>query len=117
LPDTIAIGIGLDDPDVTPIEKCRYDACVTVAEGTTGEGEVGVYDVPEGKYAIYRITGEYVNIGMDIGPAWRAMYGDWLPDSGYQPDDRPCLELYVETKEEYEAGKYVVDLCVPVKAL
>lgn len=115
--ETLVIGIGLDHPNVTPIEKCRYDACVTVPEGTTSEGEIGVYDIPEGKYAIYRITGDYKNIGEDVGPAWNAMYGGWLPDSGYQPDDRPCFEIYLETKEEFEAGRYVIDLCVPIKPL
>lgn len=116
-PDTLVIGIGLDDPEVTPADKCRYDACVTVPDGTAGEGEVGVYDIPTGKYAISRITGEYVNISKNIGPAWRELYGNWLPDSGYQPDDRPCLELYVESEEECKAGKYVIDLCVPIKPL
>ena len=27
-PDSIKLGIGHDDPDVTAVEKCRYDACV-----------------------------------------------------------------------------------------
>ncbi|MCP4231073.1 MAG: AraC family transcriptional regulator [bacterium] len=116
-PDTEIIGISLDDPDVTPADKCRYDACVTVPEAIKGEGDVGVYDIPAGKYAISKITGQYANIGKDIGPAWRSFYADWLPDSGYQPDDRPCFEMYVETKEECEAGIYVVDICIPIKPL
>ena len=42
-PESLVIGVGLDNPEVTPPDKCRYDACVTVPEGTKGEGEVGVF--------------------------------------------------------------------------
>ena len=116
-PDTLILGVGLDNPEVTPKEKCRYDACVTVPSNTQGEGEVGVYDIPPGKYAIYRVEGEYAKINEQIGKFWDQLMGQWFPDSGYQPDDRPCFEIYRETEEEYKAGKFVADLCEPVKPL
>jgi DNA gyrase inhibitor GyrI len=31
--------------------------------------------------------------------------------SGYQPDDKPCFEMY---PEEPKDGKFIVDICVPV---
>jgi len=116
-PETLYIGVALDNPYVTPADKCRYDACITVPPGTKGEGEVGIYEIPKGKYAVYRTEGEEAKINEQIGKAWDDLIGGWFPDSGYQSDDRPCFEIYRETEEEKKAGKFVVDLCEPVKPL
>ncbi len=110
---TQVIGIGWDDPDQTPLEECRYDACVTVPTGTSDDGEIGIIDIPGGTYAVYTFTGKYDTIGEDIGKAWGDVMG-WMATSGYDFDIRPPLEIYKETKEQVEAGEYVVDLCVAV---
>jgi len=116
-PQSLVLGISLDNPEVTPLDKCRYDACVTVPAGTRGEGEIGVYDIPQGKYAVYRVEGKYATIYQEMVKHWQRLMSEWFPDSGYQPDDRPCFEIYRETEEEMKAGKYVVDICEPVKPL
>jgi AraC family transcriptional regulator len=44
--------------------------------------------------------------------------GGWLPESGYQPDDRPCFELYLNSNHsDCAAEQSDVDLCVPVRPL
>ena len=111
---TLVIGIGWDNPEETPVEECRYDACVTVPTGTSDDDEIGITDIPGGTYAIYSFTGKYDTIGEDIGKAWGEIVG-WVAANGYEFDMRPPLEIYKETEEQYEAGEYVVDLCVPVK--
>lgn len=116
-PESLVLGISLDNPEVTPSDKCRYDACVTVPAGTKGAGEIGVYDIPKGKYAVYRVEGKYATINQEMMKHWHRLMSEWFPDSGYQPDDRPCFEIYRETEEEMKAGKYVVDICEPVKPL
>lgn len=113
-PDAIKLGIGHDDPDVTPPEKCRYDACVVVPESFTGDNWVNVTEVPGGKYAI----AEFVGSPDTIRDAWDSLYRTWLPGSGYQPDDRPCLEIYRGTPEaQGRPGAFRCELCVPVKPL
>jgi AraC family transcriptional regulator len=116
-PESLILGVILDDPEVTPAVKCRYDAAVTVPPGTEGEGEVGTYDIPAGKYAIFRVEGEYAGINEQMERAWYEFMGGWFPDSGYQPDDRPCFEIYRESEEDLKAGKFIVDLCESVKPL
>ncbi|MCP4231074.1 MAG: GyrI-like domain-containing protein [bacterium] len=110
---TQVIGIGWDDPEATPLEECRYDACVTVPAGTSEDGDIGITDIPGGTYAVYTFTGKYDTIGEDIGKAWGDVMG-WMATSGYEFDMRPPLEIYKETKEQFEAGEYIVDLCIPV---
>jgi len=66
--------------------------------------------IASGKYAISRFK-----VSADeFTEAWSWVYGTWLPQSGYQPDDRPCFEIY---PEEPAGGKFTVDICVPVKPL
>jgi hypothetical protein len=47
--------------------------------------------------------------------AWDLVFGVWLPESGYQPDDGPCYELYLNDPKEHPENKHIVDICMPVK--
>jgi AraC family transcriptional regulator len=113
-PDMRTLGMSLDTPDVTPKDKCRYYACVAVDERAEPEGEVGIMTVRAGKYATARFSG-----GPDsFRKAYAYMYGEWLPRSGYQPDDAPSLESYIgEPAGGPARRRFVFDLLVPVKPL
>ena len=113
-PDMRVLGMSLDNPDITPKDKCRYYACVAVNEMARPEGEVGIMTIRGGKYAVGRFAG-----GDDIFKrAYDYMYGEWLPKSGWQPDDAPAFESYVgEPEGTPEKRRFVFDLYVPVKPL
>jgi len=113
-PDSIKLGIGHDDPEVTAPEKCRYDACVVVPGGFQADRWVNVADVPGGKYA----ETEFVGTAHAIREAWETLYRSWLPGSGYQPDDRPCLEIYRGNPSvDSRRGTFRCELCMPVRPL
>ena len=99
-----------DNPEITEEEKLRVSVCLTVPQDTAVDGEIGKMTIPQGKYAMARfeLTPE------EYGQAWDWVYSQWLPQSGYEPDDRLCFELYPEEEKE---GKIVVDICIPVKML
>ena len=107
------LGICWDSPEVTPPEKVRYDACVTVPEGTETSGDIGTQTVSGGKCAVYHaeVTTE------EFGDAWNKIICEWLPQSGFQPDDRPCYEMYLNHADDHPEKKWIVDICVPVKPL
>lgn len=102
-----------DDPTVCEEEKLRVDACLTVPPGTPVEGEIGTTTLPGGKFAVARF--ELDNDEYSL--AWEAMSGGWLPESGYQFDDRPSFEIYRNNPEEHPQKKCVVDICIPVKPM
>jgi len=107
-------GIGLDDPSVTPPEKCRYDACVEVPREFTAGGRVNTAELPGGLYAVTTFQGQPET----IAATWVAMFRDWLPKSGYQCDARPCFEYYGRNwSKNAETGEFSCDVCVPVRAL
>jgi AraC family transcriptional regulator len=116
-PHTLVIGIPYDNPDITPNDRCRYDACVTVpAEIANAEGEIGIQDIAGGKYAVCRIevsTSETHTIGETVD----RLYGEWLPGSGYQVDDGPPLEIYHDSTDKPPGTWISMDYCVPIKPL
>lgn len=89
-PGRLLLGVSQDSADITPLEKCRYDACVEVDAGFHAQGEIGVQALAGGR---------------------------WLPGSGCQPDDRPCLERYGGEGADPDTGCLSCLLCVPLKPL
>jgi len=112
-PETKIMTIYHDNPDITDENRLRTDACITVPQDAQVEGEIGKTEIPAGKYAVahFEITPDQYQ------DAWNAVYGGWLPNSGYQPEDGPCYELYLNDPKQHPEGKHVVDICVPVKPL
>ena len=69
--------------------------------------------VPGGKFAV----GHFELATDQYGDAWNALMGGWLPQSGYQPDDRLCYEWYRNDPKQHPEGKCIVDICMPVRPL
>jgi AraC family transcriptional regulator len=105
------IGVSLDDPDITPVEKCRYYAGITVSEDIKPEGEVLVMDVPGGKYLVARYEGS----GDGIAAAYKNIYMELLPENGFLPGDSDCYEIYLN--DPLPEKKFIMDICVPVKPM
>lgn len=114
-PQTLVIGIPYDNPDITPSDRCRYDACVTIpAEVSAGSGEVGVQDIPGGKYAVCHLEIS-TQEAHKIAEAVDSLYGEWLPSSGYRAADQPALEIYYETPDRPQGSWISMDFCVPIR--
>ena len=118
-PETRFLSIYHDNPELTEEDKLRTSVCISVPPDTEVSGEVGKMDIPGGKYAMARFElGE-----KDYQEAWDWVYGTWLPESGYVPDDRPPFELYPQEGSTEGTGectgekKHTVDICIPVKPM
>ncbi len=107
-------GISHDSPDITAPAKCRYDACVQVDDSFKPSGEVNVQTIPGGLYACTPFKGR----GDEIHMAWERLCREWLPDSGYQGDDRPAMEAYgAQMDFDPATGVFACELCLPVRAM
>ena len=107
-------GIAQDSPDLTAPDKCRYDACIEVDGQFQPRGEIGVQTIPSGRYVCAAFTGT----SAEIHAAWSRFWGEWLPDSGYQGDDRPCFEWYDDDfAMDPTSGAFTCRLCIPVRPL
>jgi AraC family transcriptional regulator len=111
--ETQCLALYHDDPETTDEGKLRLSICISVPAGTEVGGEIGQMEIAGGQYAIAR----FELLPDQYAQAWRTVYGAWLPQSGFQPDDRPSFERFHGGPEDHPEGKHVVDICVPVKPL
>jgi AraC family transcriptional regulator len=113
-PATITLGVAHDDPSITAPDKTRYDACVVVPPDFRPDRLVQLADIPGGRYAVARFAGS----AHQIVEAWDRVFAGWLPGSGYEPDDRPCYELYRgDPCLPGATDRFRCDLCLPVRPL
>lgn len=84
------LGYMWEDPEIVPLDKCRYDVGVEVPAGTAVSGEVGIQAFPAMRVA-------QVDVDGPIEAEQRALdwlYGTWLPASTWSPDHQPCFEAW-----------------------
>ncbi len=104
------LGICHDDPDVTPPEKVRYDACIQVDGSFEPEGDIGVQEVAGGEYAVATHEGPHENIGTTYG----ALLGQWLPTHNREPGKSPCFEIYLNNPQDTKPEDLLTDVYVPL---
>lgn len=107
------IGISLDDPSLVDEFACRYDACVTLPPDFEREGHTDVFFKTlegglYGRYAFYDTVDK-------LALAYASLYGNWLPGSGYEADDRCGLEFCMNDPARDPEGKAKVELYIPVR--
>lgn len=112
-PETRIIGIPMDNPYITSPEKCRYYAAASISDMVDPAGEVGVMDIAGGIYAVARFSGKY---GM-IKDFDERLYGEWLPDSGYEPVDAFTFMVYLKKPEQGGELLHEFDQYIPVKPM
>ncbi|HEY9061462.1 MAG TPA: GyrI-like domain-containing protein [Pseudobacteroides sp.] len=112
-PETKMITVYHDNPEITEENNLRISACMTAPEDTQVDGEIGKMKISGGKYAI----GHFEIKGDQYQDAWNTICGEWFPESGYQPDEGPCFELYLNDHNQHPEKMHIVDIYVPVKPL
>ena len=113
-PETKVISIYHDNPEITDEDKLRTSVCLSVPVDTEVGGEVGKTKVAGTNYAIVSFE---LGGSQDYQKAWNYVFSEWLPTSGYQPDNYPSFELYLNNPEEHPEKIHIVDIYVPVKPI
>lgn len=119
---SITLSICHDDPDITPPEKCRMDVCVTLPEGM-GEKDATVVQLVEGT-GVYITTvggtGEYASVLVKgpyslLHPAYRSLFGEWLPASGREVADAPGFEVYHNSPDKVAPEDLLTEILIPLQ--
>ena len=101
-----------DSPGITSDEQLRLSVGLPIPSSVETAGEVGRLCLAGGTYAVATV---------ELGPAefaaaWTWVLGRWLPESGYEPDDRPAFERYTApTEAAMHSERQLIDICVPVR--
>ncbi|MGF7048170.1 AraC family transcriptional regulator [Paenibacillus sp. DS2015] len=109
------IGISIDDPGVVEEYACRYDACVTLPEGFNHQqakhAEISYKRLSGGLYALFPFYDTIDKLAI----TYQSLFGQWLPNSEYDADDRYCLEFCMNNPLDDPEGKCKIDLYIPIK--
>ena len=105
------LGLSYDDPATNAADRLRYDACLTVeAPVAVGDG-MRIEQVLGGRHAVYLHRRCYAG----MYDSFQRLVRLWLPDSGEEPDDRPCVEHYLNDIADTPEPALLTRLCIPLK--
>jgi AraC family transcriptional regulator len=108
---TECIGISLDNPNVTDIEKCRYEACIICKKDIKAEGDIGMKVIEGGTYAIFKHKGTYET----LINAYNYIFGEWLPNSQHELRELPSYEIYHNSPDDTKPEKLKTDIYIPLE--
>ena len=108
----VDLGAAFGDPDQGA--SFSYYAAVLLPEPSAValDPEIQPLELPAGLYARYCLQGPYSR----IDSALMAIFSRWLPASGYEPDDRPTLEHYLNSPRTAKPAALRTDLLIPIRA-
>lgn len=105
------IGLFFDDPDLGPESQLRSRACLPIADSVAITAPLVETVLRGGLYARLSYTGPYA----DMRGAYRWLLGTWLPASGYEPDDAPIFEAYLNDPREVPQSQLRTDIHLPLR--
>lgn len=106
------IGVFFDDPDLGPEDDLRSRACLPVDAAVAIAAPMVETVLRGGPYARLSYQGPYA----DMRGAYRWLLGTWLPGSGYEPEDAPIFEAYLNDPREVPQSQLRTDIHLPLKA-
>lgn len=104
------MAIYLDSPETVPAHELRSFAGAAWTGNGMPEG-LAEQHLPGGKTAVLTCKGPYSG----ISPAYDTLFGNWLPQSGEEPGDTPCFEIYLNNPREVPPEELLTEICLPLK--
>ncbi len=104
------LGYMWEDPEIVALKDCRYDLAVVV-DDVKPEGEVGRFEFPAMRVAELSLSG---NIELEQR-ALDWIFGTWLPQSGYEPDEHPAFEAWAGRPFAHGFEHFELSCQLPIK--
>jgi len=105
--NAVIFGIAHDNPQTTPPENCRYDACILLTDEHSPIGDNVQHDeIIGGRYAVFTVkhTAEAVKM------AWAEIFSVLSEGNYFLDTTRPILERYAAEQLE----QHLCQICVPI---
>jgi len=103
-----SFGLCYDDPEVTPPDKIRYDACLVPPRPVQPEGDIGVQEVAGGEFATLEHVGPYGS----LSAAYDYLCGPWASSSGRELGPPPSVEFYLNDPRSTPEKDLRTKVCV-----
>ena len=111
---TKTFGLCFDDPDVTPPDKLRYEACMEVGPKTSAKGPVEVRNLEAGTFAVAVHQGPYESLGETYALLCGAIVAGRLDGTTWELADPPSLEVYLNDPRSTEPADLKTEIWLPV---
>jgi AraC family transcriptional regulator len=90
-----------DDPDITPEDKLRLDACLECDSAVPRAPGMHAKVIPGGLYAVTLHRGSWTR----LTDTYYALIGGWLPTTHHRPAPEPIVESYLDGLDVPEAER------------
>jgi AraC family transcriptional regulator len=111
LRDEVELAVGLCEKAPSEAGEIVYRAGVSLRGEAAAYDGIEIVEAPGGRYASYRHVGPY----SQIAATFEKLYREWLPASGFQPDNRPALDICRNDPRVTPEPELVTDLLLPVR--
>ena len=109
--DTKFYGINWDDPEITPNEKVRYDACISIPKDSKIQAEFSRKTILGGKYLCFLYKGDYKNLSL----VYNQIFRDWIIKMDYDLREEPIFEQYINNKAITPKEDLLTEIFIPIK--
>lgn len=107
------LSISLDDPFITPIEKCRFYLGVVVPKETIRKQQLGLIQIPDGRYAVFQHTGSYAS----LHKFYQLIYEEWFPQNKYRPKSTFSFEVYLNNPRTTKFSELITEIYIPIEKI
>lgn len=104
-------GINWDDPEITPKEKVRYDACISIPNNKNYGTNFSNKTISGGRHLCFLYKGDYQNLGL----VYDYIFRDWIIERNYSLREEPIFEQYINNKEVTPTDELLTEIFIPIK--
>lgn len=108
-------GLCYDDPDVTPADRLRYEACLVVSAKTRVRAPVELRTLPATTYAVMLHAGPLAELGDAYARLFAQVASAAIDGRRWLLGDPPSLERYLTDPRKVKPAAMRTEICMPVR--
>lgn len=110
--NTHYFGISRDDPTITPVNKVRYAACISInADQAVQEDEFVQQTIGGGKYLSVLFEGSYDQ----LGAVYQQIFKTIIQENVHVLRDEPIFDKYLNNSGHTPSDKLLTEICIPIE--
>lgn len=104
-------GASRDDPEITPLSRCRYDFTLEIEDGIRQPEGLSLAVRPAGWWAVSEVRGDMAAVDR----SWNLLFKSWLPVAGHNLRNEPAEEIYRQLPADIGWERFDLLCCVPIE--
>lgn len=107
------LSISMDNPLITPHEKCRFYVGIAITEMIKAENGFTVQEIPGGLYVVIKHKGNY----SALPELYQLIHENWLPQNGYSQRCPMSFEVYLNSPRNTDVSELLTEIYIPIVKL